>query len=126
MTHFISATCNGHTCRCGKPATHKVGEEIPPDEPCMTCGQADNPLCSDFYHIASGPSRHNLTSYVCCFHFTLLLGAMTRCPLAPSPPLSSPCCDADLVAIGTEASGRRMFICCRCCSTAFELPVVGP
>ena len=48
--HFVSATCGGETCRCGQPATHKVGEEIAFDEPVK--------------------QRHNLTAYVCCMCFT--------------------------------------------------------
>ena len=59
MMHFVSATCEGETCRCGKPATHKVGEEIPHDHPQQ--------------------ERHNLTAYVCCACFTLLLGPATGC-----------------------------------------------
>ena len=31
--HFVSKSCGGHRCRCGNPATHKVGEEIPWDDP---------------------------------------------------------------------------------------------
>jgi hypothetical protein len=44
---------------CGAPATHKVGEEIPWDDPV--------------------PDRHNLTAYVCCAHFRLILGYAVRC-----------------------------------------------
>jgi hypothetical protein len=78
MTHFVSASCKGETCgMCnrdffsarndpqaprawleardsGIPATHKVGEEIMPDDP--------------FY------IRHNLTQYVCCEHFQKIMG----------------------------------------------------
>lgn len=61
--HWVSGTCDGETChvrgavddrRCGANATHKLGEEIPYDHPM--------------------PERHNLTSYVCCFHFKKILG----------------------------------------------------
>lgn len=46
-------------CSCGAPATHKIGEEIPGDDPM--------------------PDRHNLTAYVCCRCFTRLLGPATGC-----------------------------------------------
>lgn len=39
---------------CGASAMHKIGEEIPHDHP--------------------APVRHNLTAYVCCFHFQKILG----------------------------------------------------
>jgi hypothetical protein len=59
MSHFVSATCRGHRCWCGQEATHKVGEEIPPDDPV--------------------PARHNLTSYICCTHFLQLMGPSSGC-----------------------------------------------
>lgn len=53
--HFISESCRGERCSvCGDSATHKVGEEIPHDDPL--------------------PIRHNLTAYICCYHFGLVLG----------------------------------------------------
>lgn len=53
--HFISAACRGESCViCGKPATHKLGEEI-------------------------RFPRHNLTNYVCCVHFTLVVGPAAPC-----------------------------------------------
>ena len=60
MSHFVSKTCVGELCnvcyREGKavPATHKVGEEIPHDDPFQV--------------------RHNLTAYVCCTHFIEIMG----------------------------------------------------
>ena len=54
MSAFVSAPCAGEYCRCGAPATHKLGEEIPPDDPL--------------------PNRHNLTAYVCCLHFVEVVG----------------------------------------------------
>lgn len=100
MTHFVSKSCGSEKCVCGKPATHKLGEEIALDEPCMLCGERwryydekdDQGIrvvgvpkndCKGSYHLFGGPTaqRHNLTSYVCCFHFTLILGAATGCPL---------------------------------------------
>jgi len=54
--HPVSATCKGERCSiCGQPATHKVGEEIPYDDPFKT--------------------RHNWTAYVCCEDFTVIFGA---------------------------------------------------
>jgi hypothetical protein len=67
VSHFISRAREGVTCAfhvghrdtqradlCGSPATHKVGEEILHDDP--------------------NPVRHNLTAYVCCFHFSRIVG----------------------------------------------------
>lgn len=59
--HHVSLSCEGERCAiCGKPATHKVGEEIMWDDPT--------------------PARHNLTAYVCCHHFRLLFGDAVPCP----------------------------------------------
>lgn len=59
-THFISSSCVGERCSlCGAPATHKVGEEIPWDDP--------------------NQIRHNFTAYVCCEHFTQIMGKATGC-----------------------------------------------
>jgi hypothetical protein len=53
--HWVSETCRGEVCSmCGQPATHKVGEEIPHDDPL--------------------PTRHNLTAYVCCQEFMRIMG----------------------------------------------------
>lgn len=66
--HFVSTSCEGEFCRvCGEAATHKLGEEIPFDDP-------------------SGASiRHNFTAYVCCGHFILIVGShvrrQTHCPV---------------------------------------------
>ena len=61
MAHFVSASCKGEICAMcidldqdERQATHKVGEEIPHDDP--------------------NPARHNLTTYVCCEHFRLIMG----------------------------------------------------
>ena len=60
--HFVSATCEGERCRrCGKPATHKVGEELAPDAP------RENTMV------------HNLTAYMCCEHFAQLMGRAALC-----------------------------------------------
>lgn len=63
--HFLSETCVGEVCgMCWResgdpsqlptPATHKIGEEIPYDDP--------------------NQMRHNLTQYVCCAHFAAIMG----------------------------------------------------
>lgn len=84
MAHFVSNTAKGK-CVCGRDATHKLGEEIPPDEPCTLCGEArqypDTACGNTIYHCGGGPNRHNLTSYVCCFHWSLILGPAAGCPL---------------------------------------------
>ncbi len=60
MDHFTSVSCGGQHCRiCGDPATHKVGEEIPHDDPFQ--------------------QRHNLTAYVCCDCFTMIVGPAAPC-----------------------------------------------
>lgn len=51
---FVSETCEGEICWCGKPAVRKVGEEFAYDEP--------------------NPERHNLTRYICAYHFAELMG----------------------------------------------------
>lgn len=61
-SHFVSASCRGKKCDiCGLPSSHKVGEEIPHDDPF--------------------PNRHNLTAYVCCAHFIEIMG----------PSMTGPC-----------------------------------
>lgn len=67
--HFVSASCEGEACGIclregGMPrqqaqATHKVGEEILRDDP--------------------NPARHNLTQYVCCWHYRLIVGPAAPC-----------------------------------------------
>lgn len=66
MPHFVSAACGGEFCdmcveldQDAHHATHKVGEEIPHDDP--------------------NPVRHNLTTYVCCQHFRLIMGNAVPC-----------------------------------------------
>ena len=52
--HFVSAACRGEICTmCREPATHKVGEEQMFDDP--------------------SPYSHNMTAYICCRHFGLLM-----------------------------------------------------
>lgn len=57
--HFVSGCCESEVCTvCGKPATHKVGEEKFPDD--------------------KRSWAHNLTAYVCCEHFKQIMG---RCEI---------------------------------------------
>jgi len=70
MMHFVSRSCDGESCTfrvkndiCGEPATHKVGEEIQNDEPMPYA------------------ARHNLTAYVCCKHFLMVVGPAASCIL---------------------------------------------
>jgi hypothetical protein len=51
---FVSKTCEGEHCPCGKPATHKIAEEIAFDDPT--------------------PDRHPLTMYICdkCFNMIFI------------------------------------------------------
>jgi hypothetical protein len=54
--HFVSRSCGGERCSvCRADATHKLGEEIMHDDP--------------------SPHRHNLTAYVCCEHFRMIVGS---------------------------------------------------
>lgn len=58
--HPVSECCEGECCAmCGEPATHKVGEEVPVDDP--------------------NPGRHGLVGYLCCAHFRMLFGPATPC-----------------------------------------------
>jgi len=62
--HEQHPTCRGELCnfrsdegepRCGAPAMHKVGEE------------------------QTAPTGiHNLTAYLCCHHFSLVMGSMAE------------------------------------------------
>jgi len=60
--HFVSACCGGEICQhkdCTTDASHKVGETIFLDDPFAT--------------------RHELTAYLCCEHFTMIMGNATTC-----------------------------------------------
>jgi len=60
-----SMCCVGEKCWCGAPASKKVGEEILPDDP--------------------EPHRHNLTSYVCAYHYAQLMGPMGAVQVGIAP-----------------------------------------
>ena len=51
---FVSGTCEGESCKCGRSSTHKVEEVISFDDPVQ--------------------DRHPLTRYLCCFCFRDIMG----------------------------------------------------
>lgn len=58
--HFVSASLAQQVCSvCGKPATHKIGEE----------------------HGSDDRRRifHNLTNWLCCQHFRMVIGPAAVC-----------------------------------------------
>ena len=63
-----SRACIGEKCRCGAPASKKVGEEILFDDP--------------------NPARHNLTAYLCAKHYAELMGPLgaEQVGIAQTPP----------------------------------------
>ena len=73
--HIVSVTCDGEHCGhevddgyCGKPATHKISEELPFE---MRPRRALSLK-------AFMQTRHNLTMYVCCEHFGQVFGPVAR------------------------------------------------
>lgn len=89
--HFVSGSYEGELCAvclCMEEervhATHKLGEEIPHDEPCPDCAHTWNwgdpnirttqGSCVASYHWTGPGARHNLTAYVCCWHFRMIVG----------------------------------------------------
>lgn len=84
VKHFISASCDDERCGhavlssehvaadgvhyCGRPATHKVGEEIPHDYPFPEHPELPG----------AKMGTHNLTVYVCCEHFGMIFGPLAR------------------------------------------------
>lgn len=53
-----SKFAEGEKCGCSKPAHHKVGEEMFPDD--------------------LNPIRHNFTTYLCCACFEALMGPAAK------------------------------------------------
>lgn len=148
--HFVSKSCNGEKCSvCFKPSTHKLSEEIMWDEPCMICGK-DTPTASDeckaSYHTFGGPTaqRHPLTAYVCCFHYSMIVGKWSGCELTdnqramlayiktytdPDSGYDNPrmikCvnCYEDLELESLNSKGNRAFISCPTCKQASVVDV---
>jgi hypothetical protein len=80
MSHFVSKSCEGETCRmCGRQATHKVAEDLPYDYP----GNHPDPLVNarEMAVLRRLPDllRFELTAYVCCEHFWRILGPAVEC-----------------------------------------------
>ena len=89
--HFVSGSCGGEKCSmCGEPATHKVGEEIPHDDPSSV-------LALDM--------RHNFTAYVCCDHFRAIFGSAVPC-VTPNAALSGAEPKAERPLEGTVGRSR--------------------
>lgn len=81
MTHFISASCEGELCSvCKAPSTHKLGEEILHDDPSNHPDPITNAAELAVLGMSGLPGRHNLTAYVCCAHFTMIVGLAAGCP----------------------------------------------
>jgi len=68
--HKVSGSCTGEKCTmCGDPATHKVGEEFLYDP-------EDTVKIGPMFEVAV--SGHNMTAYVCCRHFNMIVGGRCR------------------------------------------------
>lgn len=67
---------------CGIP--HFYNDADDDSEDCKRCKGELHPVstkpCGDFFHHTTGPVRHNLTAYVCCAHFTMIVGTAAGCP----------------------------------------------
>lgn len=71
MSHKIPKACGGEVCRvCKAPAAHKV-EETPLIDP------VEYPPGTPIYPWAV--PFHPLTAYLCCEHFTMIMGPATPC-----------------------------------------------
>jgi hypothetical protein len=69
---------------CGTP--HFYNDNDDDSDTCKRCKSELHPIskkvCADFFHHTTGPMRHNLTAYVCCAHFTMIVGTASGCPAA--------------------------------------------
>lgn len=68
--HPVSGCCDGEKCRiCGNQASHKVAEEIFPDD------------STGFAQIQGHRimARHPFTAYLCCTHFQQVFGLSSDC-----------------------------------------------
>ena len=61
IMHYISEYNKGTCSLCGDKSTHKIGEEIPEDDPAQQ-------------------QRHNFTNWVCCDCFRNIMGPAVFCP----------------------------------------------
>lgn len=64
---FISASCAGEFCTCGRPAVRKVEEAIMSDDPHR--------------------NRHPYTAYVCADHYAYIMGPRAARGLTTTPPV---------------------------------------
>lgn len=69
VTRFPSACCEGESCWCGEPASHKVEETVFDDD----WSRADDGPNSSMPRGMRG--RHPLTAYVCHDHFVQMMGS---------------------------------------------------
>ena len=90
--HFINPHAKGVLCFCGADATHKVGEEIPRDDPYQ--------------------NRHNFTQYVCCQCFVNIVGNAAFCGLTRNT--------AELDALRREVEAGKRYKNLACKTDRFE------
>jgi hypothetical protein len=70
MDHPILPSCRGVRCTiCGGQAHHKVGEEFLHGQREIEAKVIGFPPEAKF-----GAARHNLTAYLCCWHFRQVMG----------------------------------------------------
>ena len=90
VSHPVSDSCAGEKgCAvkgCDGIVTHKLGEEIPQDEPCHSCGKPFDSSADDDGEVRANCGlglghgcRHNLTAYVCCGHYKMIVGDAAPC-----------------------------------------------
>jgi hypothetical protein len=80
-THWVSPSVAGEKCACGRPATHKIAEEIKvhdPARPQPSAYTTNNAAANvydqepkDFYRTRT---RQALTAFVCCDDFARVMG----------------------------------------------------
>lgn len=76
VNHFVSPCCRCQNCfMCYRegvsmPATHKVGEEFLDGMSSDLNGEITDPYALSM--------RHNLTQYLCCYHFGQVMGPLAQ------------------------------------------------
>ncbi len=79
-SHFVSSMCKEAFCAvCKKDATHKISEELGPDDPSR--------VTYSLGYAVGGAGRCPDFAYVCCDHYRMLMGAAAA--LCPQGMLSS-------------------------------------
>lgn len=90
--HFVSGCCDGEKCRvCKTAATHKVEETIFDDDPQQI--------------------RHPLVAYLCCEHFSMVVG-----PAAPCSDTQGAWTCSDCTTVNPPGSG----FCMKCSPEKYE------